>query len=266
MSLRLCIAGATGAVGRALVAAVLAAPDLELAGATSRRAAGQDIGPVLGGAETGVVARASLAEALQTPTDVVIDYTAPEAVKANVLTAIGHGVPVVVGASGLSGADYAEIDKLAKDAGVGVVASGNFSLTAALLQHFALTAVRHLEQYEVIDYGRAGKPDAPSGTARELAEKLAQATPPKPEIPLAETLGEPAARGAAIDGVPVHSLRLPGFANAVEAIFGITGERLSLRHEAIEHGTPYVAGSLLAARKAPAITGLVRGLDTLMFG
>lgn len=266
MPLRICIAGATGAVGRALVEAVLAGPDLELSGAVARGAAGQDIGSAIGLPDTGVTVTASLADALAAPTDAVIDYTAPEAVKANVLTAIERHVPVVVGTSGLTAADYEEIDGLAREAGVGVVASGNFSLTAALLQHFALIAAEHLDQFEVVDYGRAGKPDSPSGTARELAEKLSGVKRPTPEIPLAETQGERAARGAEIEGVPVHSLRLPGFANAVEAIFGMTGERLSLRHEAIEHGAPYVAGSLLAARRARDVTGLVRGLDTLLFG
>lgn len=265
MPLRVCIAGVTGAVGHALLAAVLAADDLTLSGAVARRAAGRDAGEAVGLGATGVTVTADLGAALAAPTDVLIDYTAPAVVKGHVFEAIDRGVAVVVGTSGLAAADYDEIDSRAREKGVGVVASGNFSLTAALLQHFALIAAGHLDHWEVIDYARASKPDAPSGTGRELAEKLGAAKRPLAGHPVEATEGERDARGATVAGVQCHSLRLPGYASGVEVIFGREGERLSLRHDAIALGSPYVAGTLLAARRAASLTGLVRGLDTLLF-
>jgi 4-hydroxy-tetrahydrodipicolinate reductase len=265
MAIRVCLAGVTGAVGRALLPAVLAADDLTLVGAVSRSAAGRDAGEAVGQVGAGITVAATVGEALETPADVLIDYTAPSAVKGHTLDAVARGVAVVVGTSGLTAADYDDIDARARAAKVGVVASGNFSLTAALVQHFALIAASRIDHWEVIDYGKASKSDAPSGTARELAEKLGAAKQPLAGHPVAETEGARDARGATIAGVQTHSLRLPGFASGVEVIFGMEGERLSIRHDAITHGAPYVAGSLLAARRVPSLNGLVRGLDTLLF-
>jgi len=266
MTLRICIAGATGWVGRLLVEAVGAAPDLALVGAVARRGAGQDIGAALGGQPVGVLLSATVAEALAMPADVLIDYSHPAAVKGHVLEAIERGVAAVVGTSGLTAADFADIHRAAAARGVGVVAAGNFSLTAALLQHFALIAARHVPDWEVLDYAQARKPDQPSGTARELAERLAAVGRPKSALALNETLGPKEARGADLAGTRVHSVRLPGYVIACEAIFGLPDERLTLRHDAGSSAGPYVAGTLIAVRRVGAVKGLVRGLDTLLFG
>jgi 4-hydroxy-tetrahydrodipicolinate reductase len=256
-SLKLCIAGATGWTGSALVDAVTAADDLELRSAVSRSAAGGEV--------AGAPAYARVAEALD-GIDVVIDYTAHDVVLANTLTAIEQGVAVVIGTSGLTAAEFEEIDAAAGGRGVGVIAAGNFSLTAAMAQAAALLAARHLPSWEVIDYASAGKPDAPSGTARELAERLGQVRPPHVERPVADTAGAREARGATIGGTQVHSLRLPSFTVSTEVVFALPDERLSIRHDAGASAAPYVAGTLLAARAAPATVGLVRGLDTLLLG
>jgi 4-hydroxy-tetrahydrodipicolinate reductase len=263
--LSVCIAGATGWTGRAVAEAVLAAPDLELAGAVARSAAGRDLGEALGGAPLGVPVHGRVADALA-GVDVLVDYTAPEAVREHVLAAVRAGVAVVVGTSGLGADDFAEIDAAARAAGVGVVASGNFSLTAAMWQAAALLAARHLPQWEVVDYASAGKPDAPSGTARECAERLAEVRRPEVERPLSELVGPREARGATVAGTQVHSVRLPSFVVSTEVVFGLPGERLTLRHDAGDSPEPYVAGTLIAARRAPQLTGLVRGLDTLLAG
>lgn len=266
MTVRICVAGATGWVGRPLVAAVRAADDLALVGAVARGAAGQDVGVAAGGALAGVTVSATVAEALAAPTDALIDYTGPTAVKANVLTAIGRGVAAVIGTSGLSMADYDEIDRAARGRGVGVIAAGNFSVTAALLLHCALLAARHVPDWEILDYAGAAKPDVPSGTARELAERLGAVGRPRAAVPLDRLVGPKEARGAEIAGARVHSLRLPGYVLSCEAVFGKDGERLALRHDAGSSAEPYVAGTLLAARRVGSVTGLVRGLDTLLFG
>ncbi|MDA8346568.1 MAG: 4-hydroxy-tetrahydrodipicolinate reductase [Thermaerobacter sp.] len=265
MSIRICVAGATGWTGSAITAGVLLAPDLKLTGAVARRAAGGDIGEAIGAAPAGVRVSASVEEALQAPTDVLIDYTAPQVVKAHVLTALAHGVRVVVGTSGLTAADYAEIDETAKARGLGVIAAGNFSVTAALAKHFALLAARYLPSWEIIDYAGASKVDAPSGTVQELAEEMGQIKRPELGMPIEQILGAPRTRGESIAGIQVHAVRLPSYIIAFETIFGLPDERLTIRHDAGSGAEPYVVGTLLAARKAMELHGLVRGLDRLLF-
>jgi 4-hydroxy-tetrahydrodipicolinate reductase len=250
MPIRICVAGVTGWTGSAVAAAVEAADDLELAAGVART-------------DPGLFS--SVAEALDSVgADVLVDYTHAEAVKGNVVAALERRVAAVVGSSGLTGADYEELDALARRQGVGVVAAGNFSLTAALLLRFAEEAARHLETWEVIDYASFGKPDAPSGTARELAERLATVRAPAVKVPVEETLGERDARGATVAGTQVHSVRLPSFTVSTEAVFAADGERLTLRHDAGESAAPYVAGTLLAVRAVPGRIGLTRGLDRLL--
>lgn len=252
MTLSICVAGITGWTGGAVAEAVAAADDLELRSGVSRSAAGGEV--------HGAPVYASVEEALD-GVDVLIDYTSHDAVKANALTAIGRGVAVVIGSSGLTAEDFAELDEAARARGVGVISSGNFSVTAAMAQAAALLAAKHIPSWEVIDYAGAGKPDAPSGTARELAEKLGEA---HAELPVEETSGVREARGGTIGGTQVHSLRLPSFTVSTEVVFGLPDERLSIRHDAGSSAAPYVAGTLLAARAAPTTTGVVRGLDTLL--
>lgn len=266
MALQICIGGLTGWTGSALAAGVLDASDLALAGAVARRAAGQDIGAVLGREKLGIAVAADVATALKQPTDVYIDYTHPDAVKANTLTALKLGVPVIIGTSGLGAEDYAEIAALADRQGLGVVASGNFSLTASLLQRFALLAAQHVPDYEIIDYAKYSKPDVPSGTARELSERLGQLRRSVPGVEIDQIIGPREARGAEVGGGRVHSVRLPSFVLSAEVIFGMNGERLSIRHDAGTSAEPYVGGTLLAARRVVALKGLVRGLDNLLFG
>jgi 4-hydroxy-tetrahydrodipicolinate reductase len=248
--IRVCVAGITGWTGRAVADAVEAADDLALVAGVSR---------------SDPSSHSSVAEALDAVrADVLVDYTHAAVVRENVLAAIERGVAVVVGSSGLSAAEYEELDACARERQVGVVAAGNFSLTAALLLRFAAEAARHLGSWEVIDYASAGKPDAPSGTARELAERLGSVRAPDAGVPLDEVHGSREARGATVAGTQVHSIRLPSFTVSTEAVFAAEGERLSLRHDAGESAAPYVAGTLLAIRAVPGRVGLTRGLDRLL--
>jgi 4-hydroxy-tetrahydrodipicolinate reductase len=248
--IRVCVAGVTGWTGSAVADAAEAAADLELVSGVSR---------------SDPASFSSVAEALEAvAADVLVDYTHAAVVKGNVLAAIERGVGVVVGSSGLTAADHAEIDRRARAAGVGVIAAGNFSVTAALLLRFAEEAARHLDAWEVIDYASAAKQDAPSGTARELAERLEEVRAPSVAVPLDETHGEREARGATVAGTQVHSLRLPSFTVSTEVVFAADGERLLIRHDAGEGAAPYVAGTLLAIRALPGRVGLTRGLDRLL--
>jgi 4-hydroxy-tetrahydrodipicolinate reductase len=258
-----CVAGATGWTGRAVAEAVVDADDLVLRSGVSRSAAGQDLGEAWGGDRLDVPVHAQVADALD-GVDVLVDYTSHEAVRGNTLAAIERGVSVVIGSSGLRSDDFADIDSAARQAGVGVVAAGNFSLTAAMAQAAALLVAPHLPYREIIDYASAGKPDAPSGTARELAERLATVNATAVDVPVGRTGGAVEARGATVAGTQVHSLRLPSFVVSTEVVFALPDERLVIRHDAGPTPTPYVAGTLLAVRAVTGRTGLTRGLDTLL--
>jgi 4-hydroxy-tetrahydrodipicolinate reductase len=248
--IRVCVAGITGWTGAPVAEAVRAADDLEL---------------VAGVARSHPDHFSSVAEALDAlETDVLVDYTHASAVGGNVRAALERGVGVVVGSSGLGADDYGALDALARQRGVGVIAAGNFSLTAALLLRFATEAAAQFDVWEVIDYASAGKEDAPSGTARELAERLADVHRPALDVPLDDVLGAPQARGATVAGTQVHSLRLPGFVVSTEVVFASDGERLTLRHDAGPTPEPYVAGTLVAIRSLPGRVGLTRGLDRLL--
>lgn len=262
--INVCVAGATGWTGKAVAEAILASDDLTLTSAVARSAAGSDLGSAWGGEPNGVPVFATVEEALD-GVDVLVDYTAHDAVLGHTLSAVARGVAVVVGTSGLSAADFAGIAEQAQAQGVGVIAAGNFSITAAMAQAGATLAARHLPHWEIIDFASAGKRDSPSGTARELAERLeATAGHPVVQVPVEETAGHPEARGASIGGTRVHSLRLPSFSASTEVVFALPDERLTIRHDAGSSAAPYVSGTLLAVRAALKQKGLVRGLDTLL--
>jgi 4-hydroxy-tetrahydrodipicolinate reductase len=252
-------------VGRSLVAAIAADPSLELTGAVARRETGRDAGEAIGIGPVGVALTDDLGTALAAGADALIDYTHPDVIREHLAIAFGRGVPVVIGTTGLTSEDFAVIDADARRAGVGA-ATGNFAVTAALLQHLAKIAAQVVPQWEVLELNPATKPDVPSGTARELAEVLGEIRPPHVELGDDRLIGPPAARGATFGGARVHSVRLPGCSPWVEVIFGLEGERLVLRHDQQPGGQIFVTGSLLAARRIQDTTGLIRGLDTIMFG
>jgi 4-hydroxy-tetrahydrodipicolinate reductase len=264
MSLKVCIAGATGWAGSALARAVGAADDLTLVAAVARRHAGQLLGDVLQEPRLATPIFAGAAEALAQPCDVFVEYTHPDSAKANILAALAHGAQVVVGTSGLSDADYAQIDAFARERQRGVLACGNFALTAVLLIKFAEMAAKIIPQWELIDYADAGKPDAPSGTVRELAGRLGKVRQPQLQVPLAQTIGMRETRGGTLAGSQVHAVRLPGFVIGAEVIFGMPEQTLSLRHNAGSSAQPYVGGALLAIRKVSGLIGLHRGLDAVL--
>ena len=265
MTIRVCVAGATGWTGGAVARQILSSEGFHLTGAVARQTAGKDLGTVLGGPPVGLKISPDLETALAEPTDVLIDYTSPAIVKRHATMALERGVRVVIGTSGLTAKDLEEIATIATSKGLGVIAAGNFSITAALAKHFALLAAKYLPSWEIIDYADARKADAPSGTVQELAEELGQVARPREELPTSQVHGRPDARGAEIEGTHVHSLRLPSYVIAFETVFGLPNERLSIRHDAGAGADPYVAGTLLAAKEVLRVQGLVRGLDRLLF-
>ncbi len=255
------IAGITGWVGQDIARAVREADDLRLRSGVARSAEGQDAGDILAGENWSVPIYGRLEDALG-GIDVLVDYTSHTAVYENVVRAVEHGVHVVVGSSGLTATDYEFIEARALDRNATVIAAGNFSISAALVKAAAMIAARHMPNWEIIDYAFAAKPDAPSGTARELAEAMSEAAHAVEVGPSAAP--DQPARGEQIGRTRVHSLRLDSFSVSTEVVFGLPEERLTIRHDAGESARPYVAGTLLAIREAPVRTGLIRGLDQLL--
>jgi 4-hydroxy-tetrahydrodipicolinate reductase len=251
-----CIAGITGWVGVPLAQAINDADDLRLVAGVARRGAGKAV--------QGSRVRGSVEEALETPFDVLVEYTGADAAKRHALVSTEAGRHVVIGSSGLTSADFSEIDAVARAHGVGVLAVGNFAITAALLERFAVAAAEHLTSWEIVDVASSEKIDAPSGMARQLAWRLAQVRQPYTRVPVEDTVGDPATRGAEVDGSRVHSLRLPGYTIGLEVRFGLDDERLTISYDGGPGAGPYVAGTLLAIRRVQGIVGVVRGLESVL--
>lgn len=260
----MCIAGATGWAGSALSRGVFHAPDLELVAGVSRTHAGGTVGTALGLEGLNAPTFATAGGALSTGPEVFVEFTKPEVAKGHVLEALRGGAHVVVGTSGLTEEDYAEIHEVAMKEGRGVLAAGNFALTAVLAQRFAEMAAKYVPHWEIVDYADSRKVDVPSGTARELAHRLSKVGESRLEVPLDSLAGPREARGARLEGSQVHSVRLPGYVLSFEAIFGMPDQKLVLRHESGSSAVPYVEGALLAIRKVGGLTGLRRGLDGVM--
>ncbi len=264
MPIRTILAGATGWAGSAVARAIAGSNDIALVSAVSRTHAGHVLGEVLDEPLLNCPVYGTVQEALAQPCDVFFEFTRPEVAKSNVLAALQQGAHVVIGTSGLTEADYAEIAAAAEARQVGVLAVGNFAITVVLLQKFSEIAARYIPQWEIIDYAHDDKKDAPSGTARELAYRLSKICPSELTIPLEQTVGDRETRGARLTGSQVHSLRLPGYTISAEIIFGMPDQKLTIRHDSGSSAQPYVDGALLAIRKVDTLVGLHRGLDNVL--
>ncbi|EJL74840.1 4-hydroxy-tetrahydrodipicolinate reductase [Chryseobacterium populi] len=259
------IAGATGWAGSELSKGVFKQEGMKLAGGLSRSHNGQNLAEILNLGNEEIPVFDTIEKALDSVDfDVLFDYTKPDIAKTNILAALKRGKRVIVGTSGLTTEDYSEIEKAANENKTSVLAVGNFAITVVLLQKFAEIAAKYIPNYEIIDYAHEHKIDTPSGTVRELAHRLAQIQKPTVYVPTDQLIGEKETRGAEMEGVHVHSVRLPGYVIAVETIFGLKDEKLIIRHDSGTSAEPYVKGALLAIEKIGTFTGLKRGLDTVM--
>jgi 4-hydroxy-tetrahydrodipicolinate reductase len=264
MAIRVCLAGATGWAGSALARGIAQSDDIELVAAVSRTHAQRVLGDVLSEPRLTCPVYATAQQALAHPCDVFVEFTQPAVAKANTLAALHQGAHVVIGTSGLTDKDYADIAVVAEEHQRGVLAVGNFALTVVLLERFSEIAAKYIPQWEIIDYASDSKVDAPSGTTRELAARLSSIRPSELTIPLEQTDGILETRGARVAGSQIHSIRLPGYTISAEIIFGLPDQQLTLRHDSGSSAQPYVGGALLAIRKVNSFVGLRRGLDSVL--
>jgi 4-hydroxy-tetrahydrodipicolinate reductase len=243
--MRVAVLGASGRMGSAACAAIDAADGLEL------------------------VARVGSADPLTTLTDagaeVAVDLTRPDAVLGNVAFCVEHGVHVVVGTSGVDEHLDEIRDLLGLAPAVGVAVVANFAIGAVLMMRFAAQAAPYFESVEVVELHHPDKADAPSGTARRTAALVAEArrAAALPAQPDATRTALDGARGAVVDGVPVHSVRLRGLVAHQEVLLGTAGETLTLRHDSYDRAS-FMPGVLLAVRQVASRPGLTVGLEPFL--
>jgi len=263
--IRVCIAGATGWAASELCREIVLTDDLELVSAVSRKNTNKNLTELLSlSTNKNIPIYGTIEEALTIPCDVLVEYTASDIAKHHVIAAINKGVNVVIGTSGLLDIDYTEIETIADKNQKSVLAVGNFAISVVLLNRFAEIASKYMPHWEIIDYASHTKIDTPSGSAMELANRLSITGEPIKPIPLENMKGIKETRGADINGMQVHSVRLPGFTLSLEAIFGLEDEKLTIKHDAGKSAKPYTVGAILAIRKVGSFIGLRRGLDSVM--
>jgi len=255
---RVGVVGATGKMGREVCRAVVLADDLTLDGAVSRTAPGQLVADVLALPEAGDLRYTdTLASLLEARIEVLVDFTNASFAPEHIAWGIEHGVHVVVGTTGFP------IDDAWRAAPVGIVIGPNFSIGAVLMQRFAAAAAPHLDAAEIVELHHDGKADAPSGTALATARGIAAARPGPPRPAPGGDDDHPGARGTDVEGVRVHSVRLPGLVAHQEVLFGGSGETLTIRHDTTDRAA-FMPGVLLAIRAVASRPGLTVGLDPLL--
>ncbi|MFC2007172.1 4-hydroxy-tetrahydrodipicolinate reductase [Chloroflexota bacterium] len=259
--LKVVVQGASGRMGQEVVKAVCSDPETQLAGAVEMEVSGDYL--TLPDGSCSVPFSSDLDHILTSCCpDVMVDFTIARAVMPAVRTAVEHGVNLVIGSSGLTSAELEEINRLATAHKVGAVVAPNFALGAVLMMHLAKTAAKYLDSAEIIELHHDKKVDAPSGTALATAREMAAARD-KPFLQSSDEGNPLESRGMKVDGVPVHSVRLPGLLAHQEVILGGPGQTLSIRHDTINREC-FMPGVILAIKEVVNRQGLVYGLDTLL--
>ncbi|MEA4882048.1 MAG: 4-hydroxy-tetrahydrodipicolinate reductase [Clostridia bacterium] len=257
---RVLVTGAAGRMGREVVRAVVRAEGMELAGAVDRSLVKQDAGVVAGVGPLGVEIRDDLDGALRDcRPDVMVDFTIARAAQENTMTAIANHVRFVVGTSGLGPEAISDLMNEATKERVAGAIVPNFALGAVLMMRFARAAAKYMPACEIIELHHDGKVDFPSGTSVATAHEVASGR--------GDAVGararDSAVRGVEVEGVPIHSVRLPGLVAHQEVIFGGPGQVLTIRHDSMGRDS-FMPGVLLAIRRVMLSDMVVLGLDSLM--
>ena len=260
-TIRVVVHGASGKMGREIVSALCHEPETQVVGAVDIKVSGASL-PLPDGSGT-VPFSPNLGETLAScRPDVLVDFSVASATMPAVRIAAERGVNLVIGTTGLSAADFAEMERLSTAHKIGIVAAPNFALGAVLMMHLARIAARYLDYAEIIELHHQMKADAPSGTALSTARAMAQARG-KPFSHPPEREPAQASRGGQYDGITIHSVRLPGLMAHQEVILGAPGQTLSIRHDTISREC-FMPGIMLAIKEVIKRPGLTRSLDALL--
>ena len=265
------VAGALGRMGAEVVRAVLGAADCRLVGAvdTTPGSAGDDLGERLGLGTLDLAVSPDLEGSLclasqQHPGSVLVDFTHPSVVYEHTRAAIAYGVAPVIGTTGLTPEQLADLARLADRSSMGAAVVPNFSVGMVLLQQAAAAAARFYDHAELVELHHNRKADAPSGTCIKTAELIEELGKPFNPLQVEEHESLPGCRGGQREsGLRLHSVRLPGLVAHQEVMFGAAGETYTLRHDTIDRSA-YMPGVLLAVRRVRSLGGLIYGLERLL--
>ena len=264
--------GAAGKMGREVVRAIAQSEDMTLVGAVDHNPQyqDQDAGELAGLSEPLEIPITNQFEpmlafaAQEKQPAVMVDFTHPSSIYNNIRSAIAYGVRPVVGTTGLSAEQIGELADFADKASTGCLIIPNFSIGMVLLQQAAASASQYFDHVEIIELHHNQKADAPSGTALQTAEILAEMGKPFNPAVVEETEKLPGARGSiANEGIRIHSIRLPGLIAHQEVIFGAAGQVYTLRHDTSDRAC-YMPGVLLAIRKVLLLKSLIYGLEKIL--
>lgn len=262
--IRVAISGVSGRMGRAAVRTVAQQPDMVLVAALGRTAGiGRDAGEVAGAGALGVPVTAAVEDVLAADPAVLVDFAPGAVAVAHARAAITGGVSPVIGGTGMGVGEINDLAGLCEARGVGAVIAPNFAVGAVLMMEFARQAAKYFPHVEIIELHHDRKRDAPSGTATKTAGVIAAARGAAPPAAVTEEEVVRGARGGRAEGVPVHSVRLPGLVAHQEVIFGGPGQTLTIRHDSINEES-FMPGLLLAIRRVRSLPGLVYGLEKLL--
>jgi 4-hydroxy-tetrahydrodipicolinate reductase len=261
--IRIGVVGAAGRMGQMVCRTVAGEPDLALVAAIDRSKVGQSIGSQIGHPKLDVPISDELDRLLEAEVEVAVDFTHPEVVMDDIRWCIEHGIHLVVGTTGLEEDELDEIRKLIEDEGgePNVIVAPNFALGAVLMQRFAAVAARFFPAAEIIELHHEGMADAPSGTALSTARRLVEERGGVYRGPSTESIE--GVRGGEVDGVRVHSVRLPGLVAHQEVILGGQGQTLTIRHDSTDRSS-FMPGVLMAIRAVSTRPGLTVGLEPLL--
>jgi len=259
--IKVVVHGAAGRVGQEVVKAVCQEPETQLVGAVDVKVAAEKL--ALPDGSGTVPFSADLAAVLDScKPDVVVDFSIAKASMPAVRTCAGHGVNMVIGTTGFTADDIAEMERLVSDNKIGIVLAPNFALGAVLMMHLARIAGKYLDHAEIIELHHDRKIDAPSGTSQMTARSMAEARG-RPFLPPAVAGEDSPSRGKSVEGINIHSVRLPGYMAHQEVILGTDGQTLRIRHDQISREA-FMPGVLLAVKEVVKRPAFIYGLDKLL--
>lgn len=261
--IKVLVNGASGRMGSEVVRSVVKEEDLTLSGAVDPKCVGLDIGEVVGIGHSGIQIYGTIEEAFSVDKpDVVVDFTSPKVIYSNAQTVLSAGVNMVIGTTGLTEEERKSLAVLCRKNSANCLIAPNFSLGAVLMMKISEEIAEYLPNAEIIELHHNHKFDAPSGTARLTAEKMSAARTLQPEDDeTKESL--PGVRGEKYAGIPIHSVRLPGYVAHQEVLFGGDGEILTIRHDSLDRKS-FMPGVMLACHKVVETQGLVYGLENYL--